>query len=69
MLSERGIGCHKDDLCFNHVFYANDLCLIAPCALALQELISLCYEYSVEIDLNFKSTNSHCVAFTLKRIS
>ena len=43
-LSESGIGCHIDDLCINHVFYADDLCLMAPCALALQE-VGLCYEY------------------------
>ena len=38
ILSESGIGCHIDDLCINHVFYADDLCLMAPCAIALQEL-------------------------------
>ena len=66
ILSESGIGCHIDDLCINHVFYADDLCLMAPCAIALQELIGLCYEYSVDIDLNFNATKSYCVAFTPK---
>ena len=33
--TDSGIGCHIDDLCINHVFYANDLCLMAPCAIAL----------------------------------
>ena len=37
-------------LCINHVFYADDLCLMAPGAIALQELINLCYDYSIEID-------------------
>ena len=41
MLSESGIGCHIDDLCINPVFYADDLCLMAPCATALQDLIGL----------------------------
>ena len=50
ILSESGFGCHIDDLCMNHVFYADDLCLMAPCAIALQELVGLCYEYSLEID-------------------
>ena len=66
ILSESGIGCHIDDLCINHVFYADDLCLMAPCAIALQELIGLCYEYSVDIDLNFNATKSYSVAFTPK---
>ena len=64
--TESGIGCHIDDLCINHVFYANDLCLIARCAIALHELIGLCYEYSVETDLNFNTIKSYCVACTPK---
>ena len=28
------IGCHIDDVCINHVFYADDLCLMAQCAIA-----------------------------------
>ena len=64
ILSESGIGCHIDDLCINDVFYADDLCLMALCAIALQELIDLYYEYSVEIDLKFNATKSYCVAFT-----
>ena len=39
---------------------------MAPCAIALEELIGLCYEYSVNIDLNLNATKSYCVAFTLK---
>ena len=66
ILPESGIGCHIEDLCINHVFYADDLCLIAPFAIALQELIGLCYEYSVDIDLNFNATKCYCVAFTPK---
>ena len=66
ILSESGIGCHIDDVCINHVFYADDLCLMASCAIALQELIGLCYAYSVDIDLNFNATKSYCVAFTPK---
>ena len=50
----------------DHGFYADDLCLMAACAIALQELIGLCYEYSVDIDLNFNATKSYCVAFTPK---
>ena len=69
LLSQSGIGCHIDDLCINHVFYADDLCLMAPCAIALQELINLCYDYSIEIDMNFnilKSYGIDRIAFTPK---
>ena len=54
------IGCHIDDVCINN------LCLMAPCAIALQELINVSYKYSNGIDLNFNDTKSFCVAFTRK---
>ena len=63
LLSQSGIGCHIEDLCINHVFYADDLCLMAPCAIALQELINMCFKYSIEIDLNFNALKSYCVVF------
>ena len=68
LLNSRRIGCHIDDVCINLVFYADDLCLMAPCAIALQELINVCYQYtcSSEIDLNSNFTKSFCVASTPK---
>ena len=30
-----GVGCYIDDLCANHVFCADDLCLMALCAIAV----------------------------------
>ena len=35
-------------------------------AIALEDLIGLYYEYSVEMNLNFNTTKSYCVAFTHK---
>ena len=47
-------------------FYEDDLCLMDPCAIALQELINVCYQYTCSnaIDLNFNATKFFCVAFT-----
>ena len=39
---------------------------MAPCAIALQELLNNCNRYSVEVNLNFNATKSFCVAFTPK---
>ena len=64
LLNTSRIGCHISDVCINHVFYADDLCLMAPCAIALQELINICCLYSIEIDLNFNATKSYCMIFT-----
>ena len=33
------MGCHISDVCINHVFYADNLCLMAPCAIALQDYL------------------------------
>ena len=66
LLFKSGIGCHIDDLCINHVLYANGIFLMASYAIALQDLIGLYYEYSVEMNLNFNTTKSYCVAFTHK---
>ena len=47
MLNDSGIGCYVDNVCVNHVFYADDLCLMAPCAIALQQLLNICHKYSI----------------------
>ena len=62
LLNTSRIGCHISNVCINHVFYADDLCLMAPCAIALQELINICCLYSIEIDLNFNATKSYCMS-------
>ena len=35
------VGCSIDNLCMNHVKYADDICLMAPSPAALQELINI----------------------------
>ena len=34
----------------NHVMYADNICLMAPSPAALQELINICYDFSVRND-------------------
>ena len=43
MLNDSVIGCYVDNVCVNHVFYADDSCLMAPCAIALQQLLNICH--------------------------
>ena len=66
LLNTSRIGCHTSNVCINHVFYADDFCLMAPCAIALQKLINICCLYNIEIDLNFNAVKSYCIIFTLK---
>ena len=50
LLNTSRIGCHISDVCINQVFYIDDLCLMASCAIALQESINICCLYSIEIN-------------------
>ena len=60
------IGCYVDNVCVNHVFYADDLFLMAPCAISPQQLINVCHRYSIIVNLNFNALKSFCFAFTLR---
>ena len=57
------IGCQIDNVCVNHVMYADDICLMAPSPAALQKLIKICYDFSLQNNLTFNSSNSFCMVF------
>ena len=57
------IGCQIDNVCVNHVMYADDICLMAPSPAALQNLINICYDFSLQSNLTFNSSNSFCMVF------
>ena len=38
-------------MCTNHVLYADDICLLAPSASAMQLLIDVCYDYGSNNDI------------------
>ena len=65
-LNKSGIGCNVG-ICVNHVFYADDLCLVAPTAMALQQIINVCSDYSVEHNIVFNEKKSYCVVFKPKK--
>ena len=35
------IGCHIDNVCVNHVMYADDICLMTPSPTTLQKLLNI----------------------------
>ena len=39
---------------------------MASCAIALQELLHICHNYSTSVDVNFNAFKSFCIAFTPK---
>ena len=53
-------GCYLNETVTNHVMYADDICLMAPSAIALQKMLNLCYEFS-------QSIKSQCIVFKPNR--
>ena len=41
-LNNAGVGCYVNNNIVNHIIYADDMCLLAPSAKALQILIDEC---------------------------
>lgn len=60
-------GCCIDNVFINHLFYADDLCLLAPSPGGLQVLINICYEFGMEHDIIFNSSKSVCMVTKPKR--
>ena len=65
-LNKSGIGCNVGT-CVNHLFYADNLCLLAPTAMGLQQMKNICYDYGAEHDIVFNAKKSYCVVFKPKR--
>ena len=59
-------GCYFNDMCINHVLYADDICLFAPSASAMQSLLDVCYEYGTDNDILFNPIKSVCAVFKPK---
>ena len=54
-------GCRINDVAINHLFYADDLCLMAPSPAVLQVLINICSQFSEDKDLTFNPNKSMCM--------
>ena len=62
-------GCYFNDICINHVLYADDICLLAPTASAMQTLLDVCYEYGIDNVILFNPIKSVCTVFKPKVIN
>ena len=47
----------------NHLMYAVDICLLAPTAIAMQQLLDICNDYGRANDIIFHYLNSVCLVF------
>ena len=63
MLKHRVQGCYINNVCFNHLFYADDMVLLAPSAFALQSLLDICNMFLKENDLVLNYRKSKYMVF------
>ncbi len=62
-LNETKIGCKVNDVLLNHLFYADDLCILCPSSRGLQRLLNICHECGVELDILFNERKSKVMVF------
>jgi hypothetical protein len=61
VLNALKVGCYIDFTCVNHLFYADDMCLLAPSALGLQLLVNVCEHYGFKHDILYNPAKSQCM--------
>jgi exonuclease III len=59
-------GCFRNNVCVNHLFYADDTILMAPSPLALQILIDKCQEFALCNEMVFNPKKTKCMAILPK---
>ena len=60
-LRATGIGCFVDNVCFNHIFYADDSVLMAPSPDALQKLIDVSRTFGAKQRLTYNAKKTKCM--------
>ena len=50
----------------NHVMYADDICLLTPSAIGLQQMLGVCYNVSIENDIMFNPNRSIALVYKPK---
>ena len=58
MLNSAGIGFHIHNCYINHVFYADDLCIIAPSPNGLQGSLNISAKICLENDVEYITLSS-----------
>ena len=63
LLRKRGVGCHIIEIFIACLFYADDLCLIAPTGSAMQTMLDICQQYCSDSCLTFNVKRSKILLF------
>ena len=63
ILNSCNVGTYMNNQPMNHIFYADDLCLVAPSPSGLQSLLNICCDYAKLNDITYNSRKSMCMMF------
>ena len=63
ILNSSNIGLHMCNNPLNHIFYADDLCIMASSPGGLQSILNICSQYASVNDITFNFSKSMCVVF------
>ena len=57
------VGLHMCNICINHIFYADDLCIMSSSPAGLQMLLNICASYALENDIVINHKKSMYTVF------
>ena len=58
LLNDSHAGCRMDGSVLNHLFYADDSCIMAPSPSGLQQLLNIWQEYARENTIIFNESKT-----------
>ena len=67
-LTDSLCGCHIEGVAFNHIVYADDMCLIAPSPSGLQRLLNICSQYASSHDILYNAKKSVSMLIQSKKV-
>jgi len=60
------VGCFMNNVCFNHLNYADDCVLLAPSPAGLQRMLNMCQRFSEQYDMSYNIKKTFCMSFMPK---
>jgi hypothetical protein len=69
LLSKSYVGCYINDVCINHLFYADDAVLLAPLPYALQILLNICQDFASLNEMVYNVKKTVCMHMLPKKLN
>ena len=66
-LNATKLGCHCNDVCINHLQYADDSVIISPSPTGLQQLLYICESFAKENDMVYNDKKTVCMCIKSKK--